>query len=110
MDTEANDIIIDMSQLVLIEVEAYYSANPDKFKKFVDIKNNNGRSLREIQLMVSGIDNKYYPSYQKQLKNYGKLLFDPFCRTKHKFNFKGIDTSIGQLNFFKWLFENNLVN
>jgi len=57
-----------------------------------------------------------YSSYKQHLKAYSKILFDPFCR-KHKIDFiinvngneTKFETSLGQLNFFKWLIEHNLL-
>lgn len=58
-------------------------------------------------------------SYKAQLRSYKKKYFDPFRRRKKKFNFSYIDqdmlknkfhTTIGQLNFFKWAFTNNLID
>lgn len=54
-------------------------------------------------------------SYKAQLKSHTKQYFDPFKR-KLLINFKfaniaqPITTSISQLNFFKWLFENKILN
>lgn len=56
-------------------------------------------------------------SYKAQLKAYKKKYFDPF-RRKQKFMYpyydnnvkKKLMTTIGQLNFFMWAFENNVVN
>jgi len=53
-------------------------------------------------------------SYKSQLKSYKKRYFDPFRRRK-KFmyhftiNDKSIITTLGQLNFFKWAFSNNIL-
>jgi hypothetical protein len=57
---------------------------------------------------------KVYDDYKLKLKAYSKRRFDPFCRwerisipyTKGKF----IETTIGQLNFFKWALENKVVD
>jgi hypothetical protein len=57
---------------------------------------------------------KVYDDYKLKLKAYSKKRFDPFCRwdrisipyTKGKF----IETTIGQLNFFKWALENKVIN
>jgi len=57
---------------------------------------------------------KVYDDYKLKLKAYSKKRFDPFCRwdrisipyTKGKF----IETTIGQLNFFKWALENKVVD
>lgn len=52
-------------------------------------------------------------SYKSQLKSYKKKYFDPF-RRKKKFNYyfkngQAMKTTLGQLNFFKWAFINNIV-
>ncbi len=50
-----------------------------------------------------------FQSYKSQLKAYSKKKFDPFCRRDRiKFNCNGeiIETTIGQLNFFKWAINN----
>ena len=51
--------------------------------------------------------------YKNQLKAYSKKQFDPFCR-RERINFiygKGNEllTTVGQLNFFRWAIENNLL-
>jgi len=55
-----------------------------------------------------------YQSYKAQLKSYSKKKFDPFCRRKRiKFNYtkdKSIETTIGQLNFFKWSIDNLIID
>ncbi|ARF10898.1 hypothetical protein Hokovirus_3_171 [Hokovirus HKV1] len=56
-------------------------------------------------------------SYKASLKTYKKINFDPFKR-RQKFvytrNKNGteytINTTLGQLHFFKWLFENNIMS
>ncbi len=56
-------------------------------------------------------------SYKGQLKTYKKRYFDPF-RRKDKFNYEFIIdgtsvllfTTIGQLNFFLWAIENNILD
>lgn len=55
-----------------------------------------------------------FNNYKSQLKSFNKKNFDPFCRrvrihfyyTKDKF----ISTTVGQLNFFKWLLENHIID
>jgi hypothetical protein len=51
--------------------------------------------------------------YKNQLKAYAKIYFDPFCR-RDRINFiygKGNEllTTVGQLNFFRWAIENNII-
>lgn len=57
---------------------------------------------------------KVYNDYKLKLKAYSKKRFDPFCRWErisipHENN-KYIETTIGQLNFFKWAIENNILD
>ena len=53
-----------------------------------------------------------YVRYKAQLKSYSKKSFDPFCR-KDRITDWGPDgnitTTIGQLNFFKWAIQNNVI-
>lgn len=56
---------------------------------------------------------KVYTDYKLKLKAYSKRRFDPFCRwdriTIPYGNGTFIQTTIGQLNFFKWALENGVV-
>ena len=70
-----------------------------------------------------------YLDYKNQLKAYSKKYFDPFCRRERilinikDLTWKNINnnykertkeneliTTVGQLNFFKWFIENNVLN
>jgi hypothetical protein len=56
---------------------------------------------------------KVYFDYKLKLKAYSKKRFDPFCRwdrisIPYK-NDTSIETTIGQLNFFKWAIENKVI-
>ena len=56
---------------------------------------------------------KVYFDYKLKLKAYSKKRFDPFCRwdrisIPYK-NGTSIETTIGQLNFFKWAIENKVI-
>lgn len=57
---------------------------------------------------------KVYDSYKLNLRAYSKKRFDPFCRwdriTIPYKNDTHIQTTIGQLNFFKWAIENKILN
>lgn len=82
-------------------------------------------SLRLLDWFVTNYSKKYsviindtfdvYQNYKLQLKSYSKKQFDPFCR-KEKLIFyyndeeeECIETSCGQLCFFRWCFENNIL-
>lgn len=55
-----------------------------------------------------------YLSYRAQLKAYSKQYFDPF-RRRDRIEYRyakdtSIQTTIGQLNFFKWVLQNDIMN
>ena len=56
---------------------------------------------------------KVYDDYKLKLKAYSKRRFDPFCRwdriTIPYTNDTYIQTTLGQLNFFKWALENKII-
>ena len=82
----------------------YYTIfeTPKKQKTFT---NENNRVLKQFNT---------YHSYKSQLKSFSKKKFDAFCR-RDRINFeyedgKVIDTTIGQLNFFKWAIDNLIID
>ena len=57
---------------------------------------------------------KVYVDYKLKLRAYSKKRFDPFCRwdrinVPHKNGTMYIQTTLGQLNFFKWAIENEVL-
>ena len=73
------------------------------------IKKNN------INIKIKNKEIDLYLQYKLQLKSYKKILFDPFSRSKRiKFYLdntleKYLITTIGQLNFFKWIIDNEII-
>ena len=82
-------------------------------------------TLYEIDNGVNGnnIRFKVYFDYKLKLKAYTKKRFDPFCRWERiNIPYKDgnfveestdgtfIETTIGQLNFFKWAIENKVID
>lgn len=57
---------------------------------------------------------KVYIDYKLKLKAYSKRRFDPFCRWERiSIPYKEeseVQTTIGQLNFFKWAIDNGVIN
>jgi hypothetical protein len=57
---------------------------------------------------------KVYNDYKLKLKAYSKRNFDPFCRWERISipydEEKYMETTLGQLNFFKWAIENNIID
>jgi hypothetical protein len=84
-------------------------------------------SLRLIDWFVTNYSKKYNVSYlledkqfmvhfqyKRELKAYSKRLFDPFCRRERiSFQIRGQppieETTVGQLNFFRWALEKNVI-
>jgi hypothetical protein len=102
-----------------------------KTQKYVDeiksiIDQENIISLRILDWFITNYSKKYrtyiktndnyfdvYMEYKLMLRSYSKKNFDPFCR-KNKIEFyytndKFIETSCGQLSFFKWCFQNGIL-
>lgn len=56
---------------------------------------------------------KVYNRYKNELGSYQKKKLDPFCRYDRILipykNETHIQTTIGQLNFFRWAFDNNII-
>ena len=108
--------------------------NKDHLKKMLSIINGESKiSLRILDWFVTNFSKKYYTvyeipktgksdetvrfkvynDYKLKLKAYAKKNFDPFCRwerisipydEEHY-----IETTIGQLNFFKWVIESRII-
>jgi len=81
----------------------YYSIfeTPTKKKTFVC---ENNKIIRQFNT---------YHAYKSQLKSFSKKKFDPFCRRDRIiFDCNGdeIETTVGQLNFFKWAIDNLIID
>lgn len=91
--------IIEQKSVISLRILDWFITNYSK--KYKTITN---KGEREIDI---------YQNYKLQLKSYSKSQFDPFCR-KNKIEFyykddKYIETSCGQLCFFRWCFENDIL-
>lgn len=88
-----------------------------------DILNGTFKMEKNINLgeiNKQNIDNLFnvHISYKAQLKSYKKKYFDPFRRNKKKkFRYYfdkekkiSLVTTLGQLNFFRWLFSNGIIH
>ena len=67
-----------------------------------------------VYTLTNGERFKVYNDYKLKLRAYSKKRFDPFCRwdriiIPYKDN-NSIQTTIGQLNFFKWALENEVID
>lgn len=92
--------IIDQNSVISLRILDWFITN--YAKKHRTIITHNKKSI------------DVYQNYKLQLKSFSKKQFDPFCR-KNKIIFyynddDYIETSCGQLCFFRWCFENNILN
>jgi hypothetical protein len=123
--------IATQNDLLLVNLQKFYKKD-NNLKKMLDIINGESRiSLRIVDWFATNYAKKYfsvymvskngmnerfnvYRDYKLKLKAYSKRRFDPFCRWE-RINIpygdtdKFIQTTIGQLNFFKWAIENNVI-
>lgn len=120
------------SDLLLLSLTNYYSKNKKHLDIFKHIVENDSKlSLRLIDwyvtnyckehniayVLTNGGKQEYfnvYMNYRSQLKAFKKVLFDPFRRrsriTFHYDKNGSISTTIGQLNFFRWAIENDIIS
>jgi len=96
-------IISGESKLSLRIVDWFATNYAKKMFTVYSIKDEHGNSRRF----------KVYVDYKLKLKAYSKKRFDPFCRWERiSIPYKdgqSIETTIGQLNFFKWTLENDVI-
>ena len=116
------------NSLLLTNLMHYYKTN-DNLERMLRIINGDVNiSLRIVDWFTTNYAKKYYtvydlPSgnrfkvyndYKLKLRSYSKKKFDPFCRwDRISIPYKNethLQTTIGQLNFFKWAFENNIID
>ena len=115
------------NELILSNLKEFYVSNKSYLEKMLNIITGETKmSLRIVDWFTTNYSKKYftvynlngerfkvYTDYKLKLKAYSKKRFDPFCRwdriqipfTPDTF----IETTIGQLNFFKWAIENKVL-
>ncbi len=121
----------NQNDLLLKNFKDYY-ANKDNMTKMISIINGQSPiSLRIVDWFTTNYSKKYwtvyniekngeiirfkvFDDYKLKLKAYSKKRFDPFCRWERvtfPYDDKNyIQTTIGQLNFFKWAIENKVID
>ena len=71
-------------------------------------------SKKELDKYTNFRQLNVFLSYKEQLRAYSKKQFDPFCR-RNRIDFyfneaETITTTVGQLNFFRWAIQNNIID
>lgn len=118
------------NDILLNKLLQFYYKN-DNLDKMLSIINGKSRiSLRIVDWFSTNYSKKHYTlyktlkndrfkvyeDYKLKLKAYSKKRFDPFCRWERiKIPIEPeseycIETTIGQLNFFKWAIENKILD
>lgn len=119
----------DTQNDILLNKLLLFYKNTEYFDKMISIINGTSKiSLRIVDWFVTNyskknycvIENaetnerfKVYNDYKLKLKAYSKKKFDPFCRwDRINVPYKDtmcVQTTLGQLNFFKWTIENKIL-
>lgn len=115
------------NELILSNLKEFYISNKSYLEKMLSIITGETKmSLRIVDWFTTNYSKKYftvynlngerfkvYTDYKLKLKAYSKKRFDPFCRwDRIQIPFTPdtyIETTIGQLNFFKWAIENKVL-
>ena len=116
------------NDLLLTNLMKYYEDQSNLEQMLGIITGDSKISLRIVDWFVTNYAKKYYTvyrlpdgrrfkvyvDYKLKLKAYSKGRLDPFCRRDRlSIPYKdgnSIETTIGQLNFFKWAFENQVID
>lgn len=122
------------NDLLLKNLMEFYARRENLQKMMMIINGDTQISLRIVDWFVTNYAKKYYTvyplpdqrdptetyrfkvynDYKLKLKAYSKRRFDPFCRWERISvpydDEKTMETTIGQLNFFKWAIENRIVD
>lgn len=122
--------ITDSKDLLMASLSKFYTTRSNINTIIPIIEGTSDISLRLIDWFVTNFSKKnnvvitkevrnnvmhfnVYLSYRSQLKAYSKQLFDPF-RRRDRITFvydgdKNLETTIGQLNFFRWVIQNDII-
>lgn len=122
-----NSCYMTQNSLLLNNLLKFYNQNNYLDRMLSIINGESNISLRIVDWFVTNYSKKnftiyslsggsrfkVYVDYKLKLRAYSKKRFDPFCRwdriaIPYK-NEQSIQTTIGQLNFFKWAIENEVI-
>jgi hypothetical protein len=102
------NIINGESKISLRIVDWFVTNYAKKYYTIYDMRTQKNSGIVELTRF------KVYNDYKLKLKAYSKKRFDPFCRWDRISipydEEKYMETTIGQLNFFKWAIENQIID
>ena len=107
---ELLSILGNKRNISLRSIDWFITNYSKKYNTYYNIyrDNDNLPTFKNNNSEISTTINVFH-TYKSQLKAYSKKRFDPFCR-RDRINFQCgdeiIETTIGQLNFFKWAISN----
>ena len=135
MSTERIANINSKQDLLMKSLSIYFKKNKKNLNKMIKIiQGKSTISLRIIDWFITNYSKKYnisinkqdkskkqeirtfnvHHNYKTQLKSFSKKQFDPFRRNiRIDFEYengKTIETTVAQLNFFRWAFKNNIIS
>ncbi len=110
-------------QLVLHRLANFYGNESVLTRVSSILQGESKMSLRLVDWLVTNYAKKHnvsymsksgrhvivYLAYKAHLKAYSKKMFDPFCRWK-RIQFLGMNTTVGQLNFFEWAIQDEVLD
>jgi len=134
MSVGYNQVTTQKQLLLENLMEFYKNSGSAPLQKMMEVINGESKiSLRIVDWFVTNYAKKYFTvyeipknnssemsrfkvfhEYKLKLKAYSKKNFDPFCRWERiqipYDDQSSIETTIGQLNFFKWAIENRIID
>ena len=128
-----NELLYNLLTFYETDINGQYNPNNNLDKMLRIINGESKISLRIVDWFATNYAKKYYviylikqsndnnferfkvyDDYKLKLKGYSKKRFDPFCRWDRisipYTNGSFIETTIGQLNFFKWALETKVID
>jgi len=131
--TQNNELLYNLLTFYETDINGQYNPNNNLDKMLRIINGESKISLRIVDWFATNYAKKYYviylikqnndtnferfkvyDDYKLKLKGYSKKRFDPFCRWDRisipYTNGSFIETTIGQLNFFKWAIETKVID
>ena len=128
LDNGKQVVLSTQKQLLLTNLKSFFTDNKSLTRMMNIIQGESRLSLRIIDWFVTNYAKMYFMvyelpdgtrfkvhnEYKLKLKAYQKKNFDPFCRWERiripYDDHNELETTIGQLNFFKWSFENGVID